>query len=123
MIRRPPRSTRTDTLFPYTTLFRSAYDLAVTHSAWCFDFDGRNYHADRAAALVAGYEEAFGLSEAERAAFPTLCRGAALRFLLTRAYDWINTPPEALVTRKDPLAFLRRLDFYATANASALLGA
>src|SRR3546814_1227112 len=44
-----------------------AYDLAVTHSAWCFDFDGRNYHADRAAALVAGYEEAFGLSEAERA--------------------------------------------------------
>src|SRR3546814_4351141 len=87
MIRRPPRSTRTDTLFPYTTLFRSAYDLAVTHSAWCFDFDGRNYHADRAAALVAGYEEAFGLSEAERAAFPTLCRGAALRFLLTRAYD------------------------------------
>src|SRR3546814_14356959 len=26
MIRRPPRSTRTDTLFPYTTLFRSAYD-------------------------------------------------------------------------------------------------
>src|SRR3546814_5156495 len=79
-----------------------AYDLAVTHSAWCFDFDGRNYHADRAAALVAGYEEAFGLSEAERAAFPTLCRGAALRFLLTRAYDWINTPPESLVTRKDP---------------------
>src|SRR3546814_13779206 len=77
--------------------------LAVTHSAWCFDFDGRNYHADRAAALVAGYEEAFGLSEAERAAFPTLCRGAALRFLLTRAYDWINTPPEALVTRTDPL--------------------
>src|SRR3546814_2621497 len=49
-----------------------AYDLAVTHSAWCFDLDGRNYHADRAAALVAGYEEAFGLSEAERAAFPTL---------------------------------------------------
>src|SRR3546814_1413878 len=27
MIRRPPRSTRTDTLFPYTTLFRSAYSL------------------------------------------------------------------------------------------------
>jgi hypothetical protein len=45
-----------------------------------------------------------GLSDAERAAFPILCRGAALRFLLTRAYDWINTPPDAMVTRKDPLA-------------------
>src|SRR3546814_3346056 len=31
MIRRPPRSTRTDTLFPYTTLFRSAVALAVQH--------------------------------------------------------------------------------------------
>src|SRR3546814_8885480 len=92
-----------------------AYDLAVTHSAWCFDFDGRNYHADRAAALVYGSEEAFGLSEAERAAFPTLCRGAAMRLLLTRANDSINRTPEALVTSKDPHAFLRCLDFYSTA--------
>ena len=90
-----------------------AYDLAVTHSAWCFDSDGRTYHADRAAALVGGYEETFGLSGEEREVFPTLCRGAALRFALTRSYDWINTPPDALVTRKDPLAFVRRLDFYA----------
>lgn len=100
-----------------------AYDVAVTHSAWCFDFDGGHYHADRAAALIRGYEESFGLSAAERAAFPILCRGAALRFLLTRAYDWINTPTDALVTRKDPLAFLRRLDFYASAGPEDLLGA
>lgn len=100
-----------------------AYDLAVTHGAWCFDFDGSVYHADRAAALVKGYEESFGLNVAERAAFPVLCRGAALRFMLTRAYDWINTPPDALVTRKDPLAFLRRLDFYAGAAPAELLGA
>lgn len=100
-----------------------AYDLAVTHSAWCFDFDGSAYHTDRATALVRGYEEAFGLSGEERAAFPLLCRGAALRFMLTRAYDWINTPPEAMVTRKDPLAFLRRLDFYAGATPAELLGA
>ena len=40
-------------------------------------------------------------------------RGAALRFTLTRAWDWLNTPADALVTRKDPLAFLRRLDTYA----------
>ncbi len=98
------------------------YDLAVTHGAWCFAHDGSAYHADRGAALVAGYDAAFGLSDAERAAFPALCRGAALRFLLTRAYDWINTPADALVTRKDPLAFLRRLDFYAQAASSDLLG-
>ena len=63
------------------------------------------------------------MSDAERAAFPVLCRGAALRFLLTRAYDWINTPADALVTRKDPLAYLRRLKFYAAATPAALFGA
>jgi homoserine kinase type II len=73
--------------------------------------------------LGAGYEATHGLSEAERAAFPILCRGAALRFLLTRAYDWINTPADAMVTRKDPLAYLRRLDFYTQADPADLLGA
>ena len=52
-----------------------------------------------------------------------MCRGAALRFMLTRAYDWINTPPDAMVTRKDPLAYLRRLDFYADSSVEDLLGA
>jgi homoserine kinase type II len=99
-----------------------AYDLAITHSAWCFDADGGVFHADRAAALVGGYDAAFGLEPEERAALPLLCRGAALRFLLTRAYDWINTPADALVTRKDPLAFLRRLDTYASAPPAELLG-
>lgn len=90
-----------------------AWDVAVTHAAWCFDADGRSFRADIADSLVAGYDEAFGLSDEERAAFPVLARGACLRFLLTRAWDWLNTPAGALVTRKDPLAFLRRLDHYA----------
>ncbi|MES2989667.1 MAG: homoserine kinase, partial [Pseudomonadota bacterium] len=51
-------------------------------------------------------------SDAERAALPVLAEGAALRFLLSRAWDWLNTPADAIVTRKDPLAYLRRLDFY-----------
>lgn len=97
-----------------------AWDLAIVHAAWCFAEDGNGYRPDLAAAIIAGYDAAFGLSEAERAAFPTLCRGAALRFLLTRAWDWLNTPADALVTRKDPLAFLRRLDFYATATTELL---
>lgn len=99
-----------------------AWDVAVTHAAWVFEHDGTGFHADRAAALIAGYQQGFGLSAAERAAFPVLARGACLRFLLTRAWDWLNTPADALVTRKDPLAFLRRLDFYATAAPEALLG-
>ena len=88
-----------------------------------FSNDGATWFGDRAAALGAGYRETHGLTEAERDAFPVLCRGAALRFLLTRAYDWINTPADALVTRKDPLAYLRRLEFYADADPAMLLGA
>jgi len=99
-----------------------AYDLAITHTAWCFSADGATFHEERAHKMAQGYDAAHGLTDEERAAFPILCRGAALRFLLTRAYDWINTPADAMVTRKDPLAYLRRLDFYKNANAATLLG-
>ena len=51
-----------------------------------------------------------------------LCRGAAIRFLLTRLYDWTHTPPGALVTRKDPLEYLRRLRFHASAKDSSAYG-
>ena len=71
------------------------------------------------AALVAGYTEQRPLNEAEWAALPLLARGACVRFLATRAYDWLNTPADALVTRKDPLEFARRLSFYATRGADA----
>jgi homoserine kinase type II len=53
---------------------------------------------------------------------PILARGAAMRFLLTRAYDWLNTPSNALVTRKDPLAFARRLEFYANSQNDTIFG-
>ncbi len=90
-----------------------AWDVAVTHAAWSFAGDGTGYSAPVGEAIIAGYDNNFGLSDAERAAFPALARGACLRFLLTRAWDWLNTPADALVTRKDPIAFLRRLDHYA----------
>jgi len=99
-----------------------AWDLAVTHAAWCFENDGTGFDAARGHAMIRGYEAAFGLTDEERAAFAVLARGACLRFLLTRAWDWLNTPADALVTRKDPLAFLRRLDFYAGASAADLVG-
>jgi homoserine kinase, Neisseria type len=99
-----------------------AYDVAVTHAAWCFSADGRAFMPDLSSALLKGYEAVRPLSSAERAALPLLARGAAMRFLATRAYDWLNTPNDALVTPKDPLAFARRLEFYADpANAAIFL--
>lgn len=89
-----------------------AYDVAVTHAAWCFDATGERFDPALSAALLAGYQAVRPLSGAERAALPLLARGAAMRFLATRAYDWLHTPAGALVTRKDPMAFARRLQFY-----------
>ena len=88
-----------------------AYDLAVMHSAWAFDGSGAPIEAI-GPALVKGYESALPLLPAERAAMPVLARGACIRFLLTRAWDWLNTPADAMVTRKDPLAYWRRLQWY-----------
>ncbi len=90
-----------------------AYDVAVTHAAWCFDGAGRDFDPAISAALLAGYESVRPLSVAERAALPMLARGAALRFTMSRAWDWLNTPADALVVKKDPMAFARRLEFYA----------
>ncbi len=87
-----------------------AYDLAIMHSAWTFDAKGLNPHAAVGAALLDGYGD--GLTAAERAALPVLAKGACIRFLLSRAWDWIHTPADALVVRKDPLAYLNRLDWY-----------
>ena len=88
------------------------YDLAVMHSAWSFDSGGTAYDAGVGDALLAGYGEAFPLSADDRAVLPVLARGACIRFALTRAWDWLNTPADALVTRKDPLAYVRRLQRY-----------
>jgi homoserine kinase type II len=91
----------------------TAYDLAVTHAAWCFAKDG-SFKPAVAEALIAGYVARRPLSDAEWQALPVLARGAAMRFLATRAYDWLHTAADALVTRKDPLDFARRLTFYAS---------
>jgi homoserine kinase type II len=85
-----------------------AYDLAVCLNAWAFDAQ-HVFDPARSSALVAAYTVVRPLSDAEWSALPTLCRGAALRFLLTRAFDWINTPADALVQRKDPLEYLAKL--------------
>ena len=90
-----------------------AYDLAVTHAAWSFERGGRAYLPDIGSALLEGYETVRPLERAERAALPALAQGACLRFVASRAEDWIDTPADAQVTRKDPMDFVRRWDFYA----------
>ena len=89
-----------------------AYDLAICLNAWCFR-DEKTFAPSFAAAILQGYESVRPLTEAEKSALPLLCQGASIRFLLTRLYDWINTPANALVTRKDPLAYLVRLRHFA----------
>jgi homoserine kinase type II len=89
-----------------------AYDLAVTHAAWSFSGDGQDYRPEVGEALLDGYESVRPLSPPERDALPLLAQGAALRFISSRAQDWIDTPVDALVTKKDPMDFVRRLDFY-----------
>ena len=96
------------------------FDLAIAHSAWSFDASGRSYDAGIGDALIAGYERHFPLSDPERAEFRILASGACVRFALSRAWDWLNTPADALVTRKDPLAYMRRLHHYDPALATRI---
>jgi homoserine kinase type II len=96
-----------------------AYDLAVTHAAWCFDRAGREFSADVARALVAGYESVRPLEPDERAVLPLLAEGACLRFTASRAEDWLESPSGAQVMRKDPMDFFRRWQFYREAGDAA----
>jgi len=89
------------------------YDLAVMHGSWCFDAKGEHYDSAIGEALLQGYAAGFGLADGDRTALPVLAMGGCIRFALTRAWDWLNTPADALVVRKDPLAYVRRLDHYA----------
>jgi homoserine kinase type II len=98
-----------------------AYDIAICLNAWCFEPD-LSFNVTKARNLLAAYAAARPLSAAERAALPVLCQGAALRFALTRLFDWINTPPGALVTRKDPMEYIRRLRFHLAARGEASYG-
>lgn len=99
-----------------------AYDLAICMNAWAFETDGA-FNFSKGANLIAGYESVRPLQASERSAFPLLCRGAALRFFLTRLVDWTETPADALVKPKDPLDYAARLRFHRTAKSIDAYGA
>jgi homoserine kinase type II len=88
-----------------------AYDIAVCLNAWCFEMDG-SFVPVKGRALIESYQAIRRLDDAELAALPILARGAAMRFLLTRLYDWINHPEGAMVRKKDPLEYRRKLAFH-----------
>ncbi|MGY6708672.1 MAG: homoserine kinase [Rhizobiaceae bacterium] len=88
-----------------------AYDLAVCLNAWCFEKDN-SFNLTKGMALLRGYGSVRPLTAPEIEALPVLAHGAAMRFMLTRLYDWINTPPGSLVVKKDPMEYLRRMRFH-----------
>jgi homoserine kinase type II len=98
-----------------------AYDLAVMLNSWCFEPDGA-YNITKSRALIAAYEQKRALTPGEISALPTLARGAALRFLLTRLYDWLNPSPSALVRPKDPKEYSRKLRFHLKVRSAAEYG-
>lgn len=98
-----------------------AYDLATCINAWCFESNG-SFNTTKAIAMVRGYQSERPLTDAEFDAIPVLCRGSALRFLLTRLFDWLNVPPGALVTPKNPDEFITRLKFHQGVGRTELYG-
>ena len=98
-----------DFYFACTDAF--AYDIAICLNAWCFESDG-SFNVTKARLMLASYRAVRALTAAEFEALPLLARGGALRFLLTRLYDWLNRPPGAFVRPKDPLEYLQKLRFH-----------
>ena len=98
-----------------------AYDAAICLNAWCFEPDNA-FNATKARALLQAYDKVRPLGKDERQALPILARGSALRFMLTRLYDWAHTPPDALVKRKDPNEYLAKLRFHRSVGSLADYG-
>lgn len=98
-----------------------AYDLAITMNAWCFE-QPHSFNVTKAQALVQGYQTIRPLSKAEINALPLLARGASIRFLMTRIYDWLHPVPDALVKPKNPLDYLTRLRFHQQVKSASAYG-
>ena len=98
-----------------------AYDVAICLNAWCFEKDN-SFNLTKGTALLSGYTAVRPLSAEEADALPMLAHGASLRFMLTRLYDWLNTPAGSLVVKKDPLEYLRRMRFHRHVRSASEYG-
>ena len=98
-----------------------AYDLAICLNAWCFEPDGM-FNISKARSMLSAYRDVRPITDAELAALPMLARGAALRFLLTRLYDWLNRPEGAWVKPKNPMEYVQKLRFHQSVSGPGAYG-
>ena len=91
-----------------------AFEIAICLNALCFEGKNENlsFNVTKAKKFIDGYSSIRKLSEKEKNNFKILCKGAAIRFLLTRVFDYLNLTVGAIVTVKDPLEYLKRLEFH-----------
>ena len=91
-----------------------SYELATCINALCFIRKRNKFVLDkrRSTKLIKGYETIRKISKKEKLSFNTVCRGSALRYLLTRSYDYLNTPKNAVIKKKDPKEYLQKLNFH-----------
>ena len=91
-----------------------SFEIAICFNALCFDGQKNNlsFNVTKAKNFIDGYSSIRKLSNEEKESIKVLSQGAALRFLLTRVFDALNTVEGAIVKVKDPLEYLRRLEFH-----------
>ena len=96
-----------------------AFEIAVCFNALCFDGAKENlsFNVTKAKSFIDGYSSVRKLSDAEKQSIKVLSQGAALRFLLTRVFDALNTVEGAIVKVKDPIEYLKRLEFHKNAKS------
>ena len=96
-----------------------AYELATCINALCFKKRNKIFVLDKkkSSQLLKGYQSVRKLSLKEKNNLNILCRGSALRYLLTRAYDFLNTPKNAIIKIKDPLEYLHKLNLHRNLNS------
>ena len=96
-----------------------AYELAICINALCFDKNKSKFilNKQKVNNLIKGYEKIRKISINEKNKLNILCKGAAIRYLLTRAYDYINTPKTALIKIKDPKEYYQKLMIHNQINS------
>ena len=91
-----------------------AFEIAICFNALCFDGPKNNlsFNVTKAKSFIEGYNKIRSISDLEKENIKVLSQGAALRFLLTRVFDALNVVEGAIVKVKDPIEYLRRLEFH-----------
>ena len=90
------------------------YEIAICINALCFDHKNSKFEMNKQKIkkLIRGYESIKKISLKEKKSLNILCRGAALRYLLTRTYDYLNTPKNAIIKIKNPHEYIQKLKFH-----------